>query len=79
MNTLIETIDNLAATVKSIASEVRDRVGYKWGCLVEDHGTYVLIRFPEKRSIRIPSIWIVTEHPIELRRKVEELVEATLR
>lgn len=74
MNTSVETIDNLMKIVRTGADRVAERCGLTQSCDIDDEGS-VLINFAFKRPIRIPAEWVM-EHPMNVTRWVEELVEA---
>jgi hypothetical protein len=74
-------MENTVDKVETWACEVTKLAGREWGCKVVDQGSHLEIQFiglPEVKSIKIPRLWLVTEHPTELRRQVEELVRAAL-
>jgi hypothetical protein len=78
MNTSVETIENLADIVRTSADRVAERCGLKQGCGIDAQGSFLFVNFAFRPPIRIPAEWVM-DHPMNVSRWVEELVEGRLR
>jgi len=78
MSISVETNDNLADIVRTSANMVAFRCGLEQGCGIDDQGSFLLVNFAFRPPIRIPAEWAM-EHPMNVSRWVEELVELRLR